>query len=130
MAPFVSAPRFQYYLGELRALLAHDDAAREHWRRAAKGKDFRQTAFAHRAARRLGEAPDAEWQPRLQSALAEAELYLFRGGHYPAVATAARGMLLRALGREEEGQAALREVLVLPDKAMAHHIARLALQEP
>jgi hypothetical protein len=38
-------------------------------------------------------------------------------------------MALRALGREKEGEAALREVLVLPDKAMAHHVARLALQE-
>jgi tetratricopeptide (TPR) repeat protein len=129
MAAFVSAPRFQYYLGELRAALGDEAGAREHWRAAAKGRDFRQAAFAHRAARRLGEAPLAEWQPRLQAALAEAELYLFRGGHYPAVATAARGMLLRALGREKEGEAALREVLVLPDKAMAHHVARLALQE-
>ena len=130
MKAFVDAPRFQLYAGELQALLGNDAAAREHWRRAAAGRDFRQTAFAYRAAQRLGEATEAEWRPRLETALAEADLYLFRGGHYPAGATCARGMLLRALGRAPEGNEALRQVFVLPDKGMPHHIARLALQEP
>ena len=100
--------------------------------RAARtaGRDFRQTAFAYRAAQRLGEASDPAWRPRLEAALAEADLYLFRGGHYPAVATCARGMLLRALGRNADGDEALRQVFVLPDKGMPHHIARIALQEP
>ena len=129
MAAFVAAPRFQYYAGELQAALGNDASAREHWSRAAKGRDFRQAAFAYRAAQRLGSAADAEWRPRLDAALAEADLYLFRGGHYPAVATAARGMLLGALGRNEEGEQALRQVFVLPDKGLPHHIARLALQE-
>ena len=130
MAAFVGAPRFQYYCGELQALLGNDAAAREHWTRAAAGRDFRQAAFAYRAAERLGEASDTAWRPRLEAALAEADLYLFRGGHYPAVATCARGLLLRALGRTAEGNEALRQVFVLPDKGMPHHIARLALQEP
>ena len=130
MKAFVDAPRFQYYSGELQALLGNDAAARAHWRRAAAGRDFRQTAFAYRAAQRLGEASEAEWRPRLEAALAEADTYLFRGGHYPAVATCARGMLLRALGRGAEGDEALRQVFVLPDKGLPHHIARLALQEP
>jgi tetratricopeptide (TPR) repeat protein len=130
MAAFVGSPRFQYYGGELQALLGEDALARAHWTRAAAGHDFRQTAFAYRAAQRLGQAGDAEWRPRLEAALAEAELYLFRGGHYPAGATLARGMLLRALGRVAEGNEALRQVFVLPDKGMPHHIARVALQEP
>jgi len=130
MKAFVNAPRFQYYCGELQALLGNDAAAREHWKRAAAGHDFRQTAFAYRAAQKLGEAGDGEWRPRLETALAEADLYLFRGGHYPAGATCARGMLLRSLGRVPEGDEALRQVFVLPDKGMPHHIARLALQEP
>jgi len=130
MRPFVEAPRFQYHCGELQALLGNQAAAREHWTRAAAGHDFRQTAFAYRAAQKLGQAGAAEWRPRLESALAEADLYLFRGGHYPAVATCARGMLLRELGRTREGNAALRQVFVLPDKALSHHVARLALQEP
>jgi tetratricopeptide (TPR) repeat protein len=130
MSAFVRSPRFQYESGELQALLGNAAGAREHWKRAAAGRDFRQTAFAHKAAQRLGEASDPAWRPRLETALAEADLYLFRGGHYPAVATAARGMLLRALGRGTEGYEALRQVFVLPDKGMPHHIARIALQEP
>ena len=129
MKTFVDAPRFQFDSGELQALLGDDEAARTHWKRAAAGHDFRQTAFAYRAAQRLGEADEAEWRPRLETALAEADLYLFRGGHYPAVATCARGMLLRALGRAPEGDEALRQVFVLPDKGLPHHMARLALQE-
>jgi hypothetical protein len=129
MTGFVGAPRFQYYAGELQALLGNADAAREQWKRAAAGSDFRQAAFAYRAAQRLGAGDDAEWRPRLEAALAEAELYLFRGGHYPALATAARGLLLRALGHTREGDEALRQVFLLPDKGMPHHIARLALAE-
>ena len=40
MAAFVGAPRFQYYSGELQALLGNDAAAREHWKRAAAGRDL------------------------------------------------------------------------------------------
>jgi tetratricopeptide (TPR) repeat protein len=129
MKPFVDAPRFQYYLGELQAGIGDEAAAREHWRRATAGRDLRQTAFAYRAAQRLGEASDAEWRPRLEAALAEADTYLFRGGHYPALATLGRGLLLRALGRTAEGDDALRQVFTLPDKGMPHHMARLALEE-
>jgi hypothetical protein len=113
----------------MEALAGNDEAAREHWRAAAKGRDLRQAAFAYRAARRLGDASDAEWRPRLEAALAEADTYLFRGGHYPALATCARGLVLRALGRAAEGDAALRQVFTLPDKGMPHEIARLALAE-
>jgi tetratricopeptide (TPR) repeat protein len=130
MKAFVDSPRFQYYCGELQSLLGNEAAAREHWKRSATGHDFRQTAFAWRSARRFGEVSETEWRARLEKALAEAETYLFRGGHYPAVATCARGMLLRALGRVPEGDLALRQVFVLPDKGMPHHMARLALQEP
>ena len=91
MTAFVKPPRFQYLLRRAAGPAGNDAAAREHWRRAAAGHDFRQTAFAYRAAQRLGEASDAEWRPRLETALAEADTYLFRGGHYPAAATCARG---------------------------------------
>ena len=130
MAGIVGSPRFQYYAGELQALLGNPESARAHWTRAAAGRDFRQVAFAYRAAQRLGAASDTEWRPRLEAALAEADLYLFRGGHYPALATAARGLLLRALGRHAEAEEALRQVFVLPDKGLAHQLARLGLQEP
>ena len=90
MAAFVSSPRFQYSLGELQALVGDDAAARADWTRAAAGRDFRQAAFAYRAAQKLGRADDPEWRERLETALAEADLYLFRGGHYPAGATCAR----------------------------------------
>jgi hypothetical protein len=39
-------------------------------------------------------------------------------------------MLLRALGRAREDEKALRQLFVLPDKDMPHHIARLSLEEP
>jgi GWxTD domain-containing protein len=49
-----------------------------------------------------------------------------RDGHYPALATLGRGMLLPALGRTHEGDEALRQVFTLPDKGVPHHMARLA----
>jgi len=129
MKALVEAPRFQYYCGELQALLGNDAAAREHWRKAEAGRDLRQAAFAYRAAQRLADANEAVWRPRLEAALAEADTYLFRGGHYPGLATCSRGLLLRALGRAAEADEALRQVFTLPDKGLPHHMARLALQE-
>ena len=130
MKAFVGAPRFQYYCGELQARLGNDAAAREHWRRAAAGT--RLPAGGVRVPRgaeaRRGERRRVA--PAARDGARRGRHLLFRGGHYPAVATCARGMLLRALGRVPEGDEALRQVFVLPDKGMPHHIARLALQEP
>jgi 23S rRNA pseudoU1915 N3-methylase RlmH len=39
-------------------------------------------------------------------------------------------MLVGALGRGPEGDEALRQVFVLPEMGLPHHIARIALQEP
>ena len=104
-------------------------------RRASTGDARRPAATCGRRrspiAPRSGSArrAEAEWRPRLEAALAEADTYLFRGGHYPALATLGRGLLLRALGRTAEGDEALRQVFTLPDKGMPHHMARLALEE-
>jgi len=101
MTAFVDAPRFQYYCGELEPcsgtmlLPAGTGCGRP------QAATFRQAAFAYRSAQRLGEASDAEWRPRLQAALHEADTYssagpLSRGRHLR------RGLLLRALGRTRE----------------------------
>ena len=40
-----------------------------------------------------------------------------------------QGLFLRALGRDAEAQAKLREALLLPDKVMSHYLSRAALAE-
>ena len=130
MAAFVGAPRFQYVLWR-----AAGAAGRRRDRTRAleaRGGRARLPADGVRlpggAAARRGR-PRPEWRPRLETALAEADLYLFRGGHYPAGATCARGMLLRALGRvaRRETRRCAR-CSCCPDKGLPHHVARLALR--
>jgi tetratricopeptide (TPR) repeat protein len=129
MKPFVTRRASRYYLGELLAQLG-----RRARRRALATRDGRPRPAAGgvRVSRRTAvgsdEASDAEWRPRLEAALAEADTYLFRGSHYPALATLGRGLPLRAR-QDGRGRRTLRQVFTLPDKGMPHHMARLALEE-
>ncbi len=131
MKAFVDAPRFQYYCGELQALLGDDAAAREHW--SARGRRPRLPADGLRVPRgaeaRRGErgrvAPAARDGARRGRPVPLPRRPLPGGRHLrPRACCCARSA---ARPRANE---ALRQVFVLPDKGMPHHIARLALQEP
>ncbi len=128
---FVDTPRVQYTAGLIAALAGDADAARAHWTAAAAGKEgmFRGLPWAALAARRLGAADETEWRPRLETALRESEAFLEAGTSFPGVVTEAQGVLLHALGRDDEARARLRKALVLPDQRLSHFLARVALLE-
>ena len=127
---FVEAPRVQYAAGEVAALAGDTAAARRHWQRATEGRDafFRALPYAYRAAQRLGGADEAAWRARLQSALAESEKVLQAGTGFPGVVASSQGLILQALGREEEARARFRRALMMPDQRLAHLVSRRALQ--
>ena len=128
---FVDSARVQYAAGEIAALSGADAAARAHWQKAAEGKGsfFRGAAYAHLAAVRLGGVDDAAARARLVKSLADSEAFLERGTSFPGVVTHAQGLLLRALGREEEARARFRRALLLPDQQLSHFLSRRALEE-
>jgi tetratricopeptide (TPR) repeat protein len=87
-----------------------------------------QVALAYDAARTLGEADIDAWRPRLTEALAAASRTLEAGtSSSPGTFQLARGLLLRALGRETEAARAFADVFKLPDRNLSYYLARSAL---
>ena len=131
LGAFVQSARVQYAAGEIAALAGDDAAARAHWQAAAEGKGsfFRGLPYAHLAALRLGSADEGAARERLAKGLADSESLLRRGTGFPGVVTHAQGLMLRALGREEEARDRFRRALLLPDQQLSHFLSRRALDE-
>jgi tetratricopeptide (TPR) repeat protein len=130
MEVFVDAPRVQYAAGEIAALAGDTAAARRHWQKAMEGREpfFRGVSYAYLAAQRLGGADEAAARARLESSLAQSEKVLEGGTGFPGPAVASQGLILRALGREDEARARFRRALLLPDQRLSHLVSRRALQ--
>jgi tetratricopeptide (TPR) repeat protein len=127
LEPFLNDARTEFYLGEIESLAGSMDAARQHWRNAAKfsaGTAW-SAAFAFRAARRLDTNANAG-RTGLEAALSRSGS---GRGNASGLAACAHGLMLADLGRKDEAAAALRSAFVLPDRGMSHHLARLALRE-
>jgi tetratricopeptide (TPR) repeat protein len=130
MDVFVDAPHAQYAAGEIAALAGDTAAARRHWQKATEGREpfFRAPVYAYLAAQRLGGADEATGRARLEAALAQSERLLAGGTGFPGPAVVTQGLLLRALGREDEARARFRRALLLPDQRLSHLASRRALQ--
>ena len=126
---FLATPRAQYLRGVIEASAGHEAEAKEHWRQALEAKDtfFRAVPYAYFAARKLGGADEAAWRRRLEAALAESNAFLAVGTNFPGVVAQSQGMILRALGREDEAKERFRRSLMLPDQRLSHFLSRRAL---
>jgi tetratricopeptide (TPR) repeat protein len=127
---FIEGSRLQYRLGNLMARCGDDAAARAHWEKAEKGTEgmFLGPVYGWLAARRLGRADEAAGRQRLEEALARSETFLQGGTGFPGIVTCAQGLILRALGREDEARERFRRVFLLPDLRLSHFLARRALE--
>jgi len=108
----LAEPRFEYHLGRIALLLGDRTEAENHWRKAAAGHDL----FAVLALRSLG---DGQWRARAESGLRSS-------AHDSSEALLHRAALLRALGRTAESDVCFQESLRLPDRRLAHYLARRA----
>jgi len=126
---FLATPRSQYLLGVIEASAGREAEAKEHWRKALEARDsfFRAVPYAYFAARRLGGADEAAWRKRLEDALGQSEAFLAVGTSFPGVVAQSQGMILRALGREDEAKERFRRALLLPDQRLSHFLSRRAL---
>jgi tetratricopeptide (TPR) repeat protein len=130
LGAFVQGSRVQYTIGEIFAAAGRTAEAREHWSRAVKASDWPNVkpVFAYLAAKRLAGADNAAAMRELETSLAEADAFLERGTAFPGIATYAQGLLLRALGREDEAKERFRRVFLLPDLRLSHFLSRRALE--
>ena len=127
---FVDAPRTQFLIGEVLERCGDPAGARTCWEKASRAADAYpqpNVAYAYRAAERLGQADAVK--PRVEAALQAWTNRLAVGTGYPGPNACGQGLMLQALGREEESRAKLRETLLLPDKLMSHYLSRDALAE-
>jgi tetratricopeptide (TPR) repeat protein len=99
MQPFVDAARTQYLIGQVESRCGRAPQAMDRWRRVAGARSAADLVWAWGAAQKLDGYDEQGWRLRLEAAL---------GG--PAAAH-------------------FREVLLLPDRMMSHHLARMALAE-
>jgi len=132
LSAFIDSPRIQFLAGEVLASCGDRPGAEGLWRKAAAGADSYPSpnlAFAFRAAERLGGGASDLVRPRLEAALAAWTNRLVVGTNFPGPNASGQGLMLKALGRDAEAEAKLREALLLPDKAMSHYLSRAALAE-
>jgi tetratricopeptide (TPR) repeat protein len=129
LEPFLETARAQYMTAEVLALCDREDEARQRWTRATLGRggSFLGPVYALLARRRLGDADEAEARRRLESSLADSEVFLAQGTQFAGIVVYAQGLTLRLLGREQEARTRLRDVFRLPDQRLSHFLARRAL---
>ena len=118
MEAFQRGARYEYLLGKVEAASGDAASARGHWESAAAGSG----PYGLLASRELGRA---DWSSRAEQQVAGSGDGAARNGD-----VLARGLLLRALGREGEALAAFREVLLKPDRDLSYYVARAAMLEP
>jgi len=118
LAPFVDAPRTQYLIGQVEARCGREPQAKERWRRVAAATGIGDMVWAWGAARKFDGYDKAEWGKRLEAGLAQAA----RAGEGPYTV----GVLETLLGKQA-AWAHFHQALMLPDRGMSHHLARLAM---
>jgi tetratricopeptide (TPR) repeat protein len=126
---FADSPRVRYAAGEIAALAGDAAAARRHWEKAAQSSGgLRNLPWACLAARQLGAADESAWRGRLETQLAEAERIVQQGGGASGLLRYGQGLLLRALGREDEARARFRQALLAPDAQLSHFLSGRAVR--
>lgn len=111
LAPFVDSPRTQYLIGQVESRCGRAAQAVERWRRVAGVTRGANLVWAWGAAKKLEGYNAGEWRKRLEAALPQAQ----------------SGLLEAALDKRSAAWARFQQTLLLPDRHMSHHLARLAM---
>jgi Tfp pilus assembly protein PilF len=130
--PLAQNNRFQYWAGVAEAAAGNQEAARKRWQKALEsgGRGF-DLAYAYKAAQKLGQ-DGPEWKQRLESALTAPLSRRGSGGDQgrsTGQGAYMRGLILQALGRNDEAQASFRAALTSPDRMLLHYYVRTAMQQ-
>jgi tetratricopeptide (TPR) repeat protein len=127
LQPLLNSARTNYLLGELSSACGQKEEAERRYRLSAQATDASDAVWAWASAKKLSSYDPAQWQERLSSALSRAETNARTGDHQSWWVYSV-GVLQMALGRDVQGQASLRESLLLPENRMSYHFSRLAME--
>jgi tetratricopeptide (TPR) repeat protein len=126
LAPILNSARTNVLLAEVYAACGHQAEAAAAFDKASKARGSSDLVWAWAAAKRQDGYDQAKWMNRLNAEILQAEGNLrHRNTRGWWMYTA--GILRIAAGQKEQGQAELREALLLPEINMSHHFTRLAL---
>jgi hypothetical protein len=125
----VESARTNYLLGDLFAACGQKAEAEKRYQFASSPGIFQpetsQIVWKWAAARKRAGYDPALWHERLTAALSEVESNSRANASGWLQYT--KGVLLLALGRQEDGESSLRQTLLSPETHMSHHFALLAL---
>jgi Flp pilus assembly protein TadD len=116
--PFVAAPRIQYLFAQIERHCGRPAQAHERCRRIATAGSTGDLVWAWGAAKHLEAYDPTAWRLRLESALAQADA---------TVEPYTLGTLEAALGKRSAAWSHFQQALLLPDRRMSHHLARMAM---
>ena len=123
--PIITSARTQFLLGSVYERCSKTEEAKTKFQIAVAATAPDQTLWAWQAARKLPGYSEKQWQERLRSASEQAESRTetssFAGWWYYSA-----GALDKALGRNTEADVKFKKALLLPDRMLAYHFARLA----
>jgi tetratricopeptide (TPR) repeat protein len=121
LEPILKSARTNYLVGEVYSACGKKTEATAKYQLAAQAADPSELVWAWAAAKKLDDFDSAKWRERLVAAASQAESSVSGWGQYVA------GTLKIAAGEKDRGEKLLREVFLLPDARLSHHLARLAL---
>jgi tetratricopeptide (TPR) repeat protein len=134
LADVIATPTLSLQAGAIESACGRSVEARQRWERlahplSADGPPLT-LAIADTARQRLGRPRTPAERARLEHAVENAAATLESAAtSSPGVIEYARGILLQALGKNDEAREALRRVFTYPDRGLSHALARAALQQ-
>ncbi len=129
LEPFLNSARTNYLLAEVYAACAQRTEAAAKFEQVSEAIQPSDLVWAWKAASSQDGYDLTKWIPRLKAGILQAEAnstFSTSPGWW--IYTAA--VLRIAAGQKQQGHAELREVFLLPDSKMSHHLSRLALADP
>jgi len=128
LEPILQSPRTSYLLGTVFESCERKEQAESKFKSASSTTSPDQIRWAWLAARKVPGFNPAQWKPRLQAALEQAESRTSTSG-YPSWWEYTSATLFKDLGETREAEVRFRNALLLPDRMLAYHFVRLAKSE-
>jgi tetratricopeptide (TPR) repeat protein len=128
LAPILNSPRTNYLLAEVYAACGQRTEAAAKFEQVSAATESSDLVWAWEAAKSQGGYDLTKWMDRLKGGILQAEANS-RLSASPGWWIYTAGVLRIAVGQKEQGQAELREVFLLPESKMCHHLSRLVFAE-
>jgi len=128
LEPILQTARTNYLLGSVYKTCGKADEAKAKFHAAAGATAPDQILWAWLAAKQSPGFDQSQWQTRLQASFDQAASRSETSA-FPSYWNYAAGSLAQELGKSDEVSARFRNALLLPDRMLAYHFTRLAVEK-